>query len=329
MRKYVLTGGPGTGKTTLLERLATEGFATVPESARQVIRKQQPDGALPWTDPGAFQELVLQGQEEAERSLEGEVFLDRGFADGIAYTEVLGCGIDSRVYDLIRAADYTRVFFLEQLPSFDQDAERREDRNLAERIHAKLYEVYDRLGCDIVRVPPGTVDERTRLVLSSLVRETGREIEGKYPTDLAAMRERLRPYCVDLVSVDSETNTIHDLFGLLRHLGYTLRVRESGSCTLTIKGQNTSERLSVRSEREWEIPRSLCHTLRLLPQIGSYEKTRETYIPLGDQGCRICLDTVKGQGFVEIEARSEHQVLLWKERLGITAHAIREPYWRL
>jgi predicted ATPase len=36
----VLTGGPGTGKTTLLEALRDNGFSVVPENARPIIRDQ-------------------------------------------------------------------------------------------------------------------------------------------------------------------------------------------------------------------------------------------------------------------------------------------------
>ena len=37
---FVITGGPGVGKTTLLEALAKQGFPYVPEVAREIIREQ-------------------------------------------------------------------------------------------------------------------------------------------------------------------------------------------------------------------------------------------------------------------------------------------------
>ena len=37
---FVITGGPGVGKTTLLETLAQQGFPYVPEIAREIIREQ-------------------------------------------------------------------------------------------------------------------------------------------------------------------------------------------------------------------------------------------------------------------------------------------------
>ncbi len=37
---FILTGGPGSGKTTTLNELAHRGFLTVPEVARAIIQKQ-------------------------------------------------------------------------------------------------------------------------------------------------------------------------------------------------------------------------------------------------------------------------------------------------
>lgn len=35
---YVITGGPGVGKTTLIERLKQAGYSTVEEQARKIIK---------------------------------------------------------------------------------------------------------------------------------------------------------------------------------------------------------------------------------------------------------------------------------------------------
>lgn len=60
-RFFVLTGGPGSGKTTLIEALRTAGFATLPEAGRGIIRDQMAIGgpALPWPLPLAPVETRL------------------------------------------------------------------------------------------------------------------------------------------------------------------------------------------------------------------------------------------------------------------------------
>ncbi len=58
---FVLTGGPGSGKTTLIEALAAQGYATAPEAGRNIIQDQMTVGgsALPWNDRTLFAELML------------------------------------------------------------------------------------------------------------------------------------------------------------------------------------------------------------------------------------------------------------------------------
>ena len=49
---YVITGGPGAGKTTVLRELEQQGLGCALEVARQMIQEQVRDGgtALPWAD---------------------------------------------------------------------------------------------------------------------------------------------------------------------------------------------------------------------------------------------------------------------------------------
>lgn len=59
--RIVITGGPGSGKTTLIEALAAAGHVLEPEAGRAVIRQQQAEGGdgLPWRDQARFAELML------------------------------------------------------------------------------------------------------------------------------------------------------------------------------------------------------------------------------------------------------------------------------
>src|SRR3989344_724000 len=91
MPKYVITGGPGVGKTTTLLELHKLGHTVVPEAARQLITQEQQKekGVLPWTNLFVFQQLVTKLQLELERSVGKEMaFLDRGFVDNFAYCKL-------------------------------------------------------------------------------------------------------------------------------------------------------------------------------------------------------------------------------------------------
>mgnify|MGYP003973739507 FL=1 len=162
MEKYVITGGPSTGKTTTLESIASRGYETVDEPARIIINqekaKQKADlgytPILPETHLREFQNLIYPMQLNLESNIKSDrTFLDRSLVDGIAYTELGGTKPPSQVYNWIEQSNYTKVFFLEQLPFYKKDDARWEDAEQGLAIHNKLYEVYDRLGYDVIKVP--------------------------------------------------------------------------------------------------------------------------------------------------------------------------------
>ena len=82
-RFHVITGGPGSGKTSLIDALARAVHAHTVEAGRAIIQDQRAiDGpALPWRDPLAFAELMLSWELRSYRmagAMAGPVFFDRG-----------------------------------------------------------------------------------------------------------------------------------------------------------------------------------------------------------------------------------------------------------
>lgn len=58
---YIITGGPGVGKTTVLNELGKSGYSVVPENARKIIQEQvatKGDG-LPWKNKKLYIDLML------------------------------------------------------------------------------------------------------------------------------------------------------------------------------------------------------------------------------------------------------------------------------
>lgn len=55
-RLFVITGGPGSGKSTLIDELAKHGIRGMPEAGRSIIQDQVAIGgeALPWSDRRAL-----------------------------------------------------------------------------------------------------------------------------------------------------------------------------------------------------------------------------------------------------------------------------------
>ena len=170
-RCFALTGGPGVGKTALLEQLGSMGYATVREAARDVIHEQlQIDSeVLPWRDQSAFQRHVLELQLKRESVADGPVvFMDRGIPDGIAYLRAYNLSVFREM--LVHARErYDGVFLIEPHGEYVDDAERREDPEEAQMLHGVIQATYRDLGYELVNVPSMPVEQRSEFVLERVL----------------------------------------------------------------------------------------------------------------------------------------------------------------
>ncbi|KQZ81401.1 ATPase [Mesorhizobium sp. Root157] len=174
-RFIVVTGGPGSGKTTLIEALRASGFATSPEAGRGIIQDQQAiDGpALPWRNPGLFAELMLSWElrsYSAAKAKSGPVFFDRGIPDTVGYLRLSGLAVPAHMLEAARQHRYRpQIFITPPWPDiFKQDAERRQTWEEAERTHAVMVETYSGFGYELVTLPRAPVGGRVRFILAQI-----------------------------------------------------------------------------------------------------------------------------------------------------------------
>jgi predicted ATPase len=173
-RFFVLTGGPGSGKTTLIERLSTAGFATSIEAGRGIIRDQVAISgtALPWHDRALFAELMLSWEMRSHAiaaTTPGPVFFDRGVPDVLGYLRLVGLQVAAHVEKAVEEFRYnSKVFVLPHWPEiFAQDSERKQDEYEARRTYASMVETYAACGYKLVEVPKAPVEERLAFVLDN------------------------------------------------------------------------------------------------------------------------------------------------------------------
>ncbi len=166
---YVLTGGPCSGKTTLLEKLHRMKYATVPEVARELINVLTKKGetARDVWESREMQLRILDRKLELEESAPRNrtVFFDRGVPDSIAYFEVLGMNTEN--LEKICRNRYRKIFFMEMLP-FKNDSARTENKAMASKLDKLIFESYKKLDYDIVKIPAVGVGKRLELVVSGI-----------------------------------------------------------------------------------------------------------------------------------------------------------------
>jgi predicted ATPase len=176
--RYVITGGPFSGKTSLVRALAAQGFATVPEAAIEVIedlkRELGLDGQAAWRAEHReeFQERIIQKQlvlEEREH-VNGPLFLDRGRLDGVAYCHIYGSEVPPPLAFACSDLPYDNVFLLDTLTAFEGRTKsgRTSDRKRSLAIRDALRDVYTERGLEPIEVPEMPLVERVDFVVAAL-----------------------------------------------------------------------------------------------------------------------------------------------------------------
>ncbi|BAB48837.1 AAA family ATPase [Mesorhizobium japonicum] len=172
-RVFVLTGGPGSGKTTLIAALRRAGFATSVVAGRGIVRDQSSIGgtALPWSDRTLFAELMLSWEMRSYQNAveqKGPVFFDRGVPETLGYLRLSGLPVADHVSTAAKRFRYNpRVFIAPPWPDiFAQDEERKQTPDEAKCTYHALAEIYTELGYELVPLPLAPVETRLRFVLA-------------------------------------------------------------------------------------------------------------------------------------------------------------------
>lgn len=169
---YVITGGPCSGKTTVVNLLAERGYKTTIEDARHYIDTQLATGKTVKEirkHQAEFQLKVLDMQIEQESTLSRSelVFLDRAIPDARAYYRFLDIPEDEVLAKMMAVVDYKKVFILDYLPLV-ADYARHEDRAAQKKLHKLITLVYGSLPFPVVHVPVLPPEKRVDFILERL-----------------------------------------------------------------------------------------------------------------------------------------------------------------
>ncbi|MET8263674.1 AAA family ATPase [Micromonospora arida] len=167
----VITGGPGAGKTTLIDSLRRAGHACVDEAGRQIIQDQMLIGgpALHTGDSRLFAEVMLSWAIRSYRQARqhpGPVFFDRGIPDLVGYYLLLGQPVPAHVTAAVRLFRYNqRVFIAPPWPQiYTTDSERRQDFPEAVRTHDAMVAAYTQHGYELSTLPRKDVTSRVQFI---------------------------------------------------------------------------------------------------------------------------------------------------------------------
>jgi predicted ATPase len=167
---YIITGGPSSGKTKVIEHLAFLGHEIRPEAARIYIDNELSKGRTLGQirdNAKAFQEEVLDMKllSEDEAPADSLIFLDRGMPDGLVYSRHYGADV-TRVLQACHRRRYQKIFLLDTPLKYEVDYARTEDPVEARAIHEDIAKVYAEFNYEVIRIPLIPIAERVRMILS-------------------------------------------------------------------------------------------------------------------------------------------------------------------
>jgi predicted ATPase len=175
VRRYILTGTPGSGKTTLIDALQVRGHAVVREAATDVNAEMIRAGiAEPWRHRDFIDRIVsLQRAREEACADGGTVFFDRAPICTLALSRYIGrepsAALLSELHRVRHCNIYARrVLFIENIGFCEPTGIRRisfEDSLRFEAIHR---DVYVECGFECVPIPKMDVGRRVEKILEEL-----------------------------------------------------------------------------------------------------------------------------------------------------------------
>jgi predicted ATPase len=177
MKRFIITGAPGAGKTAIIRQLELDGFSVVEEAATDVIAAAQAQGTVqPWTHPSFIDEIAnLQKDRQIQASHQPDEiqFHDRSAVCTAALAVWLGHPVSPFLageLDRIRqeAIYQPRVFFIRNLGFIMPTEARRisfEDTVRFEKLHEQTYRDF---GFELVSVEPGSLVERINIIKAAI-----------------------------------------------------------------------------------------------------------------------------------------------------------------
>ena len=97
--RFIFTGGPGAGKTAVLDALKARGFYCVPDVARAIIKARLDSGLSPRPEPRMFANSIFNADVANYQSApsSGVCFFDRGVVDALCMLHLCNALSDDEI----------------------------------------------------------------------------------------------------------------------------------------------------------------------------------------------------------------------------------------
>ena len=169
----VITGGPGSGKSTILNALSKLGYKVIDETARIIIKERLSKGLSPRPNPEEFAQQIFDIDFKnyiSNIDTSQLLFFDRSFLDSAAMIFEANKIETIRVTEILNTYRFSKNAFIAPpwKEIYHNDSERDQSYDDSVQIYEKLYNWYDLNNYALIQIPKCDIDSRIHFILDNI-----------------------------------------------------------------------------------------------------------------------------------------------------------------
>ena len=171
--KVLITGGPGTGKTSIAKELLNRGYFCFPEIVRDLKSSKRNQGINNYFDsnPVEFTEKLFELRiNQYKKEINSDtIFYDRGPIDSLAYLHYKGINYPDKLIDNSKSINYDFCFIANPWKKiYVNDEIREESFDQCKIINKSIISTYQYFDIDLISLPYESINDRVEFILEKL-----------------------------------------------------------------------------------------------------------------------------------------------------------------